>query len=188
MPDPELGNGWAPVKKKRAHAREYVLEALCFVSEVDIKRLTRFDGGDVRAGAKDLRQIKGVPNDTVGYAEVVRRAQVYRKMRADIEGKQPHQVKVTAAGLVKNWDRCKDAPAETVQPGGPSRKEQAEREDRTRRNQQAARVWWQTLTSDNRAIHRGGAFLNEQHEFEAAMREFDKAGRPGLKENANAHG
>jgi hypothetical protein len=79
------------------------------------------------------------------------------------------------------WDDEIEAIVVTTQPGHDP-KVQAEWEEANRRQQEAARAWWHKLTRDNRAIYRGGEFLNEQHEFETALREFDRAGRPGFKE------
>ncbi len=74
----------------------------------------------------------------------------------------------------EGWEDEMEQPVvTTIQPGQPSRKEQAAMNKRTRDRQDLVRLWWQSMRPEKRIELRGGPYRSEQHEFETAMRAFD---------------
>lgn len=176
MPDPELGNGWAAPARKRRKPRDYIFEGLCVACNKNPKALCKFDRDRLNAAGRQLKE-KGVANDLDGKRMVVARGKRWAKV---YHYKGPL---VNPMQLVADWDGCgKIGAVRTFQPGHDP-KVQAEWDDRTRRHQQAARIYWRSLAPSVRRIVRGCQFRNEQHEFETAMRAFDETDRPGFKEH-----
>lgn len=170
------------MKKKQRKPRDYIFEGLCAACNKNPKALCKFDRDRLNAAGRQLRE-KGVVNDLDGKRMIVARGKRWAKVYGF---KGPL---VNPMQLVADWDGCgKIGGVATVQPGGPTLKEQAERDACILRGQQAARLWWRNLLPNDRYVYRRGEFIDEQHEFETAMQAFSRAGRPSFEENANAHG
>lgn len=142
--DPELGPGWAPKKKPRKYPTDYLFDGLCVACNHNRKALCKFDRGRLNKAVRALKE-KGVLNDLDGKRLVVARAKQWAKLYGY---KGPL---VNPMQLVADWDGCgKIGVVKTVQPGQPSRKEQAERDAKLRREHEAAWAWWESLSTSER--------------------------------------
>ncbi len=125
MPDPELFPGAAPARKRRK-PRDYIFEGLCVACSKNPKALCRYDRGQLNAAVRQLKE-KGIANDLDGKRMIVARG---KRFAAVYGYKGPL---ANPMQLVADWDGCgKIGAVRTIQPGGPTKAEQAEMDERGR--------------------------------------------------------
>ncbi len=149
-------------KKSRPRKPDFIYEGLC--AAVFAKRwrdVRGMDKGRTQKAAEELR-LKGLdPLDPKVVGEIQRRAQRWRQINERTPkylGKLDNPVL-----LAGDWRLCEFKP--TIQPGQPSRKEQAAADERYYAFCQRAYKWWDGLTEADRAGYRSkrpGGISNDQ--------------------------
>ncbi len=139
--DPELFPGAAPKKKNK---RDYLYEAICqAVYERHWQEVKGMYKGRANRAVKELRQ-RGIENTPEAASDLRWRV---RRWHEVFKWKEPL---VNPMTLVADWDGCGPVKQTTIQPGQPSRKEQAERDAKLRREHEAAWAWWESLSTSER--------------------------------------
>jgi hypothetical protein len=102
----------------------------------------------LNAAVRALKE-KGVANDLDGKRMVVARAKKWATLYG-YKGPLANPMQ-----LVADWDGCgKIGTVKTIQPGGPTRAEQAANDERRNQHCQAAYRWWDALSEDERVVYR----------------------------------
>lgn len=165
--------GMDAAKKKPARKRDYVFDGL--VEATGIKHVSKLERDILNPSARALAE-KGLKRDDPDSKTLIRHAAMLFLNNPRLRG-----LSLTARNLVTHWDKLMATPEKTVQPGGPSRKEQAERDAKRQREDETAWKWWRSLDLAERVAKaaRWGPAYPEGH---IVLHEFDRANRPGFEE------
>lgn len=172
MPDPELWKGAAPVKKSRPRKRDYVFDGLRGAVGIDV--VSTIERGMLNKAAEVL-VAKGLQrDDPVSMTKILFKAKRFRA-HPRLRG-----LDLSAMNLVTHWDMLAVV-EKTIQPGQPSRKEQAEQDARWVRHCTAAYKWWANVP-EKRRLELISRHPPSARGGEIALAEFDRANRPGFEE------
>jgi hypothetical protein len=158
---------------RKAKAPDYVFEGLR--KALSIQTVSKIERGMLNKAAEALVQ-KGLCRDNP-----VHRLRIQQRAERFVAHPRLRGLALTAMNLVAHWDQLGPMGTKTFQPGQPSRKEQAERDAKLKREHEAAWKWWDSLDMAVR-VAKASRWPPATPKCHIVLHEFDRANRPGFKE------